>query len=171
MWACQYYPLREPRHWLTSGGLGTMGYGLPAAIGAKVGCPQKEVILFVGDGSFQMTMQEMAQLMQDFIPVKVVILNNGWLGMVRQWQDLFFDQRFSHTDLTLSPDFVKLADAYGVPAARVESPKDVVKAVQTMLQHKGSYLLDVRTDETEHVFPMIPAGGSAKDMMVPQETL
>jgi acetolactate synthase I/II/III large subunit len=139
---------------------------LPAAIGAQVGRPDKQVIAFVGDGSLQMTIQEMALMMNDRVPVKIVLLNNGSLGMVRQWQDLFYDDRFSETDISVSPDFIKIAEAYGVDAKRVADPKDLGKAVKKMLAHKGSYLLEVVVDKNEHVYPMVPAGGATNNMIL-----
>lgn len=167
MWTAQYFPIQKPRHWVTSGGLGTMGFGLPAAIGAKFGCLDKTVVAFVGDGSFQMTLQELSSMMVENIDVKVVIFNNHFLGMVRQWQDLFFDQRFMATNLQdLSPDFVKIADAYQILAVRVSSKADLDTEIAKMLAHKGPYLLDVIVDETEHVYPMVPAGSAAKDMIL-----
>jgi len=143
-----------------------MGYGLPAAIGAKIGNPDREVIAMIGDGAFQMTMQEMASLMQDRVPVKVVIFNNHFLGMVRQWQDLFYEKRFMETDLSLSPDYVKLAEAYGIKSARVKKPEDLSGAVERMLAHEGAYLLEVVLDHEEHVYPMVPSGGASHEMLV-----
>lgn len=166
MWAAQYFPILKPRTWLTSGGLGTMGFGLPAAIGAQIACPNKQVIAFVGDGSFQMNIQEMALLMSNHIKLKVIILNNLSLGMVRQWQDLFYEDRFMETDITVSPNFVEIAHAYRVKALRIEAPADMKSAIRTMLQHPGPFLLDVAIDKNEHVYPMIPAGGSAKEILV-----
>ena len=166
MWTAQYFQFDRPREFLTSGGSGTMGYGLPAAIGAQVGCPDKQVIALVGDGAFQMTLQELASLMNNIVPVKVVILNNHFLGMVRQWQDLFYEQRFSSTDLAISPDFIILAKAYGIASERVDKPSDLAGAVKKMMDHKGSYLLDVIVDHKEHVYPMVPAGGSSHEMML-----
>ncbi|MFC1616949.1 biosynthetic-type acetolactate synthase large subunit [Candidatus Margulisiibacteriota bacterium] len=170
MWAAQYFPVHEPRCWVTSGGLGTMGYGLPAAIGAKFGKPDKTVIAFVGDGSFQMNIQELSSLMLEHVNVKIIIFNNGFLGMVRQWQELFFGERYSATPLReLSPDFVKIAGAYKITAKKVIDPKDLSKAISEMLKHKGPYLLDVITDEEEHVYPMVPAGAASKDMLLKKE--
>jgi acetolactate synthase I/II/III large subunit len=166
MWTAQYFPILKPREWLTSGGLGTMGYGLPAAIGGQVGRPDKQVIAFVGDGSFQMNIQEMALLIEDHVPLKIVLLNNNSLGMVRQWQDMFFDKRFMATDITVSPDFIKIADAYSVESLRVSNPEDLKSGVAKMLKHKGAFLLEVNIDKDEHVFPMVPSGGASKDMLL-----
>jgi acetolactate synthase-1/2/3 large subunit len=169
MWTAQYFPIKKPREFLTSGGLGTMGYGLPAAIGGQFGRPDKQVVAFVGDGSFQMTMQEMASLMEDQIPVKVVLLNNASLGMVRQWQGLFYEERYMETDITVSCDFLKIAEAYKVKARRVKKPKELAEAVEEMLATKESFLLEVVVDKDEHVYPMVPAGGASKDMLVMPE--
>ncbi|MEW6534990.1 MAG: biosynthetic-type acetolactate synthase large subunit [Candidatus Auribacterota bacterium] len=166
MWAAQLYMFDRPREWVTSGGLGTMGYGMPAAIGAQIALPGRKVIALVGDGSFQMTMQEMALLMRNIVPLKVVIFNNHFLGMVRQWQDLFYEQRFMATDLSVSPDYVKLAEAYGIASARVIKPAELKSAVAQMINHDGSYLLEVIVDHKEHVYPMVPAGAASKDMIV-----
>jgi acetolactate synthase-1/2/3 large subunit len=166
MWTAQYFPINKPRHWITSGGLGTMGFGLPAAIGAKFAEPKKEVIAFLGDGSIQMTCQELASLMNNLAPIKVIVFNNHFYGMVRQWQELFFDSRFTATNLSPSPDFVTLAKAYGITAEKVDHIDKLPKAISKMLSHKGSYLLDVVVDEKEHVYPMIPAGASSKEMLL-----
>ncbi len=166
MWAAQFFPFTRPREWITSGGLGTMGYGMPAAIGAQIGRPERQVIAMVGDGAFQMTMQELASLMNNVVPVKVVIFNNHFLGMVRQWQDLFYEKRFTATDLTASPDYVILASAYGIPSSRVMAPENLEDEVAKMLKHDGAYLLEALVDHREHVYPMIPAGAAAKDMLL-----
>ena len=170
MWAAQYYLFDKPRKWATSGGLGTMGYGMPAAIGAKLGNPDQAVVAIVGDGAFQMTMQEMALLMNNAVPLKVVILNNHFLGMVRQWQDLFYEKRFTATELSASPDFVMLSQAYGVEALRLDKPDDLESAITKMLASKGAFLLDVIVDHEEHVYPMVPAGAASHDMIVQKET-
>jgi len=166
MWSAQFFPVHEPREWLSSGGLGTMGFGLPAGIGAQIGRPDKQAVVFVGDGSFQMTMQEMALLMGNEVPLKVVILNNSSLGMVRQWQDLFHDKRFSETDISISPDFMKIADAYGVKSRRVEKSMDLADGVKEMLKEKEAFLLEVIVDKDEHVYPMVPSGGAAHQMIL-----
>ena len=166
MFAAQFYPVKRPRSFLTSGGLGTMGFGLPAAIGAQVARPEDTVILFDGDGSFQMTLQELATVTKYGLPVKIVLLNNGFLGMVRQWQDLFYEDRYSEVFLADSnPDFVKLAEAYGIPAFRVERREELGAAVERTLGEKGPVLAEFRVKAEEGVFPMIPAGGSTEDMI------
>ncbi len=170
MWAAQYYLYDKPRNWITSGGLGTMGYGMPAAIGAQLGNPGRTVVAVVGDGAFQMTMQEMALLMNKTVPVKLVIFNNHFLGMVRQWQDLFYEKRFTATDLTSSPDFVMLAQAYGIDALRVDKPDKLEDSVRKMLESEGAFLLDIIVDHEEHVYPMVPAGAASHDMIVQKET-
>jgi len=167
MFAAQFYPVKRPRSFLTSGGLGTMGFGLPAAIGAQVARPDATVVLFDGDGSFQMTLQELATVAKYKLPIKIVILNNGFLGMVRQWQDLFYDDRYSEVYLADSnPDFVRLAEAYGIPAMRVEGREELETAVDRMLASPGPVLADFRVVPEEGVFPMIPAGGSAEEMIL-----
>ncbi len=167
MWTAQFFPIVKPRAWLTSGGLGTMGFGLPAAIGAKFAKPNEEVIAFLGDGSFQMNLQELSSLMHGKHAVKIVIFNNHFLGMVRQWQELFYHSRFSATNMeNNSPDFVKLADAYGIQSKRVNKITELSTAIDEMLSVKGSYLLDVIVDEKELVYPMVPAGASNKEMLL-----
>lgn len=166
MWAAQYYKFSQPRTMVTSGGLGTMGFGLPAAIGAQIGQPDKIVFGISGDGSFQMNSQEMATAVAYNLPVKVAILNNGYLGMVRQWQQLFYGGRYSQTDLLgVSPDFVKLAEAYGAVGIRVERPEEVRPALEKALSIPGPVLLDFVVDREENVFPMVPPGGSLDDML------
>ncbi|MDR0710987.1 MAG: thiamine pyrophosphate-binding protein, partial [Prevotellaceae bacterium] len=163
MMAARYFEVKQPRSVVTSGGLGTMGFGLPAAIGAKVAAPDREVILFVGDGGIQMTIQELGAIMQDSIGVKIVLLNNGFLGMVRQWQELFFGKRYVATPM-LNPDFVKLAEAYGIRGRRVSERAELAAAADAMLTHKGAYLLEVVVQPEGNVFPMIPAGSSLEDV-------
>jgi acetolactate synthase-1/2/3 large subunit len=166
MWACQYAHIREPRTWVSSGGLGTMGFGLPAAIGAQLGRPDYLVIDIAGDGSIQMNSQEMATATINKLPVKVVILNNGYLGMVRQWQELFYDKRYSSSVLGQEwPDFVKLADAYGWHGARVTHPKDIDKALKACFEHDGPALVDFRVAPEECVYPMVAPGGSIDEML------
>ncbi len=167
MFAAQFYPVKHPASFLTSGGLGTMGFGLPAAIGAQIAHPGRTVVLFDGDGSFQMTMQELATVVKYRLPIKMVILNNGYLGMVRQWQDLFYDDRYSEVYLADSnPDFVQLARAYGIEGTSVRSRDALADAVARMFEVEGPFLavFDVAPDEA--VYPMIPAGGSAEDMIL-----
>ncbi|HOD85987.1 MAG TPA: biosynthetic-type acetolactate synthase large subunit [Methanoculleus sp.] len=164
MWTALYYCFRKPRSWITSGGLGTMGYGFPAAIGAHFARPDETVVDVAGDGSFQMNIQELATVAHNNIPVKVVILNNMYLGMVRQWQELFYDRRYAYTEL--SPvDFVKVANAYGVEGIRVEEKADVREALETALSHDGPFVLDFRIEREENVFPMVPAGAAINEMI------
>lgn len=164
MWTALYYCFRKPRSWITSGGLGTMGYGFPAAIGAHFARPDETVVDVAGDGSFQMNIQELATVAHNNIPVKVVILNNMYLGMVRQWQELFYERRYAYTEL--SPvDFVKVANAYGVEGIRVEEKADVRGALETALSHDGPFVLDFRIEREENVFPMVPAGAAINEMI------
>jgi len=165
MWACQYSRIKEPRTWVSSGGLGTMGFGLPAAIGAQVGRPGHLVIDIAGDGSIQMNSQEMATAAIEKLPVKVVLLNNGYLGMVRQWQELFYDRRYSSSTLPACPDFVKLADAYGWYGARVTDPKEIDAALTAAFAHDGPAFVDFRVAAEENVFPMVAPGGSIDEML------
>jgi acetolactate synthase-1/2/3 large subunit len=165
MWAAQYFHFSKPRRWINSGGLGTMGFGLPAAMGAKVGCPDATVVCIAGDGSVQMNMQELATCAQEGIAIKVFIMNNGYLGMVRQWQELFWDKRYSHVDMGQYPDFVKLADAYGATGMRFTDKATLVDDMRTALETDGPVLVDVRVTQEENVYPMIPAGQAARDMV------
>ncbi|MCP4253027.1 MAG: biosynthetic-type acetolactate synthase large subunit [Candidatus Scalindua sp.] len=158
MWAAQYYTYTNPRSFLSSGGLGTMGFGFPAAIGAQLGCPDKIVIAIAGDGSFQMNIQELSTAVKYNLPVKVAILNNGFLGMVRQWQELFYDKRYAHTTLDGNPDFVKVAQAYGADGFLVTEKKDVRPTIERAISINGPVVIDFRVDPEENVFPMIPAG-------------
>ena len=165
MWAAQYYKYTKPRTFISSGGLGTMGYGFPAAIGAQVGCPGKTVFDIAGDGSIQMNIQELATAVVNNLPVKIAILNNGYLGMVRQWQELFYNKRYSHTTLNGNPDFVKLAESYGAAGLRVEKREDVSKAIKKALSLNKPVILDFRVDREENVFPMVPAGQAINRMI------
>ena len=165
MWAAQYYDFPAPRRWINSGGLGTMGFGLPAAMGAQVGCPEATVVCIAGDGSVQMNMQELATCAEYDIPVKVFIMNNGYLGMVRQWQELFWDKRYSHVDQGEWPDFVKLAEAYGATGLRFEDKATLVEDMRGALETDGPVLVDVRVTREENTYPMIPAGQAARDMV------
>jgi acetolactate synthase-1/2/3 large subunit len=165
MWAAQYFPFRKPRRWINSGGLGTMGFGLPAAMGAKVGCPDETVVCIAGDGSVQMNMQELATCAQEGIAIKVFIMNNGYLGMVRQWQELFWDRRYSHVDMGRYPDFVKLAEAYGATGIRLEDKTTLVNDIRDAIDTDGPVLVDVRVTREENTYPMIPAGQPARNMV------
>ncbi len=159
MWAAQYYTYTKPRSFLSSGGLGTMGFGFPAAIGAQLGCPDKIVIAIAGDGSFQMNIQELSTAVNYKLPVKVAILNNGYLGMVRQWQELFYDKRYAFTPLESSnPDFVQVAKAYGAAGFLVDKKEDVCPVIDKALSIDGPVVIDFRVSPEENVFPMIPAG-------------
>jgi len=166
MWMAQFYPFTKTRQLITSGGLGTMGFGLPAAIGAKLACPGELVVAVVGDGGFQMTNQELATAIQYDIPVKVVIMNNGYLGMVRQWQEMFYDRTYSEVDISVAPDFVKLAEAYGAAGFRAERPDELPDALAAGLNHQGVAVIDIAVSKEENVFPIVPAGANARDMIV-----
>jgi len=165
MWTAQYYHFPKPRRWINSGGLGTMGFGLPAAMGAKVGCPDETVVCIAGDGSVQMNMQELATCSQEGIGIKVFIMNNGYLGMVRQWQELFWDKRYSQVDMGQWPEFVKLAEAYGATGLRFEDKKTLVSDMKEALAMDGPVLVDVRVTREENTYPMIPAGQPARNMV------
>ena len=169
MWAAQFYKFNKPRTLLTSAGLGTMGYGLPAAIGAKVAYPNKMVFCITGDGSIQMNIQELATAVEENIPVKVVILNNRFLGMVRQWQEMFYAEHYSSSDMGRTPDFVKLADAYGAVGLRAERPSEVVSVLQESLQINRPVIMDFVIDRYENVFPMVPSGGAINEMLFGDE--
>ena len=159
MFAARFSYFADRRSWISSGGLGTMGFGLPAAIGAKVANQDKTVIVFMGDGGFQMNIQELGTILQSNVGVKMVLMNNSWLGMVRQWQELFYDKRYSFTHLA-NPDFQKVAQAYGIPSARVTSLDDLDGAIEQMLSTDGAFLLEACVGEGENIFPMIPAGAT-----------
>jgi acetolactate synthase I/II/III large subunit len=166
MWAAQYYHFNQPNHFITSGGLGTMGFGLPAAIGAQMACPDKLVIDIAGDGSIQMNIQEMATAVQCCLPVKVAILNNGYLGMVRQWQELFYDKRYVCTDMNCAPDFVKLAEAFGAVGLRASKPEEVETVLKEGLSIPQPVIMDFRVDREESVYPMVPAGAPITEMLL-----
>lgn len=166
MWAAQYYHFDKPNRFITSGGLGCMGFGLPAAIGAQLACPDKLVVDVAGDGSIQMNIQEMATAVQCGLPVKVVILNNGYLGMVRQWQQLFFDKRYSATCLDYAPDFVKLAEAYGAVGLRATKPAEVEPVLKAGLFSKDTVIMDFQVEKEECVYPMVPAGAAVTEMLL-----
>jgi acetolactate synthase-1/2/3 large subunit len=165
MWTAQYYDFHKPRRWINSGGLGTMGFGLPAAMGAKVGCPDQMVVCVAGDGSVQMNIQELATCSQENIAVKVFVMNNGYLGMVRQWQELFWDKRYSQVDMGQWPDFVKLAEAYGATGMRLTDKNTLVEGMREALAVDGPVLVDVAVTRDENTYPMIPSGEAARDMV------
>jgi acetolactate synthase I/II/III large subunit len=165
MWAAQYYGFERPRRWINSGGLGTMGFGLPAAVGAKIACPDETVVCLAGDGSLIMNCQELATCVAEEIPVKVFLMNNGYMGMVRQWQELFWDRRYSSVEMGPSPDWVKLAEAFGATGLRCEDSADLEQTMAKALDTDGPVLLDVRVSPEENCFPMIPAGAAARDMV------
>jgi acetolactate synthase-1/2/3 large subunit len=169
MWAAQFFKIDRPRTFLSSGGLGTMGYGFPAAIGAKVAHPDKMVFSISGDGSIQMNIQELATSVENNIPVKVVILNNRFLGMVRQWQELFYQERYSASDLGSTPDFVKLAEAYGAIGLRAQKPSEVVSVLKEGIKAKKTVFMEFVIDRYEKVFPMVPAGASIHEMIFGEE--
>jgi len=170
MWAAQYYKFKYPRAWFTSGGLGTMGYGLPTAMGVQAAHPDKQVINIDGDGSFQMNSQELATCFAEHLPVKTVIINNSGHGMVRQWQRIIYKERYCAIDLPQIPDWVKLAEAYGCVGLRVSKPSEVVPAIEKMLSTPAPVILDVIVDKDECVFPMVPAGGANTDMILAPPT-
>lgn len=163
MMTARYYNFQDPDSFITSGGLGTMGFGLPAAIGAKVASPEKQVILFVGDGGFQMTIQELATISQENLSVKVVILNNGFLGMVRQWQELFFSNRYSFVEMK-NPDFVTVCNGFGVKASRVSDRSQLEDSLKQMLESNEAYVLEVIVEQEDNVFPMVTSGSSVSDI-------
>ncbi len=163
MIASRYSSFKRSNSKITSGGLGTMGFALPAAIGAKMGAPEREVVAIVGDGSFQMTIQELGTIMQTDVAVKIVVLNNDFLGMVRQWQELFFDKRYAYTVMT-NPDFVKIGEGYRIQSKRVSKRDELVRAIKEMIASKNAYLLDVSVTKEDNVFPMIPTGASVSEI-------
>jgi len=165
MWAAQYYGFDKPRRWINSGGLGTMGFGLPAAVGAKIACPDDDVVCLAGDGSLIMNCQELATCVSQDIPVKIFLMNNGYMGMVRQWQELFWDRRYSSVEMGPSPDWVKLAEAFGATGLRCEDSGELEGTMAKALEANGPVLVDVRVSPEENCFPMIPAGAAARDMV------
>jgi len=165
MWTAQYYNFTRPRQWINSGGLGTMGFGLPAALGAQIGCPDDVVCVVAGDGSIQMNIQELATCTQNGVPLKVFIMNNGYLGMVRQWQELFWDRRYSHVDMGELPDFVKLAEAYGATGLRLTDKSSLVADLREAIATPGTVVVDVRVTREENTYPMIAPGAAARDMV------
>jgi acetolactate synthase-1/2/3 large subunit len=166
MWAAQYYHFDRPNHFITSGGLGCMGFGLPAAIGAQMACPDRLVIDIAGDGSIQMNIQEMAVAVQNCLPIKIIILNNGYLGMVRQWQELFYDKRYACTCMDHAPDFVKLAEAYGAAGLRASRPDEVESVLKEGLRIGKPVIMDFVVEKEESVYPMVPAGAPITEMLL-----
>lgn len=163
MVTARYYQFKRPHSYIASGGLGTMGFAIPAALGAKMGDPSREVIAFIGDGCFQMTIQELGTIAQSGLPVKLIILNNNFLGMVRQWQQLFFEKRYSFVELQ-NPDFIMIAKGFGIDGAKIDHREGLEEAIDTMLSHPGSYVLEVVVEKEENVFPMVPAGRSVSEI-------
>jgi acetolactate synthase-1/2/3 large subunit len=166
MWAAQFVRLNEPRLWLSSGGLGSMGFGLPAAIGAQFARPDKLVFALVGDGGFQMSVPELATIANHGLPVKIVVMNNGYLGMVRQWQELFYNNRLCAVELDFFPDAEKLAAAYGFKGRTIEKPSELVPALREAVDEPGPYLLNVKVSPYENVYPMVPAGNAISEMVL-----
>ena len=166
MWTAQFFDFTQPRTFLSSGGLGTMGFGLPSALGAQAAFPDRQVIDISGDGSFQMNSQELATLVQYRLPVKIVILNNNFLGMVRQWQQLFFDRRYSQTCMELPIDFVKLAEAYGATGLSTSKPEEVEGVIQKALETPGPVIMEFKIAREENVLPMVPAGAGLNEMVL-----
>lgn len=166
MWLAQYYRFRKPRQLLTSGGLGTMGYGFPAALGAQLAMPERQVIAFVGDGGFQMTAQELATAVQYGANVKIVLMNNNSLGMVRQWQQIFYNGNYSHVDMEWTPDFVKLAEAYGAAGLRARHPAELTAVLEKGFATPGTVVMDIHVEQEENVFPMVPPGAGINEMVL-----
>jgi len=169
MTTSRYYQYKTPRTNVTSGGAGTMGFALPAAMGAAYGMPGKQVVAVIGDGGYQMTIQELGTIMQYKIPVKILVLNNNFLGMVRQWQELFHGKRYSFTEMD-NPDFVKIAEAYRINARKVDKREDLAAAIQEMLDAKGPYFLEAVVGREDNVFPMVPAGAAVSDILLERPT-
>jgi acetolactate synthase I/II/III large subunit len=163
MFAARYYRFKHPNSLVTSGGMGTMGFGLPAGIGAKIGCPHKQVIAFLGDGGFQMTIQELGTILHYNVPLKIIILNNGFLGMVRQWQHMFFEKRYAATEL-VNPDFTMIATAYGIPAKKIVERDDLKKSLEELLAAEGPFLLDIHVEKEGNVMPMVEPGSSVSEV-------
>ena len=163
MVACRYANFNLSKSNITSGGLGTMGFALPAAIGAKMACPKREVVAVIGDGGYQMTIQELGTIFQTKVPVKIVVLNNEFLGMVRQWQQLFFDKRYASTEL-INPNFIKIAEGYYINSKRVTKRSELSSAIKDMIKSKDSYFLEIVVEKEDNVFPMIPTGSSVSDI-------
>ena len=169
MWAAQYLRFQEPNRWMTSGGLGTMGYGLPAAVGVQIAHPKSLVIDIAGDASVQMTIQEMSTALQYDLPIKIFILNNEWMGMVRQWQQLLHGERYSHSYSASMPDFVKLAEAYGALGLRAQRPEDLDDLIMEMIDAPTPVIFDCRVERAENCFPMIPSGKAHNDMLLGED--
>jgi acetolactate synthase-1/2/3 large subunit len=169
MWSAQFIRFNQPRLWINSGGLGSMGFGLPAAIGAQFANPDKLVFSIVGDGGFQMSIPELATIANHGLPVKIVVVNNGYLGMVRQWQEMFYDRTYSEVDISVAPDFVKLAEAYGARGFRATHTGELRQVLEAGLSHDGVAVIDVVVSKEENVFPIIPAGGATRDMIFQQD--
>ena len=168
MWGAQFIRFNHPRQWLSSSGLGSMGFGLPAAIGAQFARPDKLVFALVGDGGFQMSIPELATIANHALPIKIIVMNNGYLGMVRQWQELFYNNRLSSVKLDSFPDPEKLAGAYGFKGSTVEKPGDLRAALEAAVREPGPYLLNVQVLPFENVYPMVPAGGAINEMVLCQ---
>jgi acetolactate synthase-1/2/3 large subunit len=166
MWGAQFIRFNEPRLWINSGGLGSMGFGLPAAIGAQFACPDKLVFALVGDGGFQMSVPELATIANHGLPIKIVVVNNGYLGMVRQWQELFYNNRLCQVELNSFPDAEKLAGAYGFKGRTIDQPHELASALAEAVAENGPYLLNVKVSPTENVYPMVPAGGAINEMVL-----
>ncbi|MBV8939616.1 MAG: acetolactate synthase 3 large subunit, partial [Alphaproteobacteria bacterium] len=169
MWAAQFLSFNEPHHWMTSGGLGTMGYGMPSALGVQVAHPDALVVCVTGEASLMMNIQELSTIMQYRLPVKVFILNNRYMGMVRQWQEMFHGSRYSESYMDSLPDFVKLAEAYGMKGMRIERVADVDAGIKEMIAHPGPVICDVMVDQNENVYPMIPAGAAHHELLLGPE--
>ena len=166
MWAAQYFGFHQPNRWMTSGGLGTMGYGLPAAVGTQIAHPESTIIDISGEASFLMNMQELSTISQYRLPVKIFILNNEWMGMVRQWQELTYESRYSNSYSDSLPDFVKLGEAYGWTGIRIEGPQDLESGIRQMLDTPGPVIVDCRVAKLSNCFPMIPSGAAHTDMLL-----
>jgi acetolactate synthase-1/2/3 large subunit len=166
MWAAQLIRFNEPRLWINSGGLGAMGFGVPSAIGAQFAQPHKLVIAVVGDGGFQMSIPELATIASHGLPIKIIVMNNGYLGMIRQWQELFYNNRISSATLDCFPDAEKLAGAYGFKGRTIEKPQDLAAALDEAIREPGPYLLNVKVSSFENVYPMVPAGGAINEMVM-----